>query len=62
MVDNSLKSDVMPVLEVGGRAVHVPYELQWAHDRVEGISAEEHGYAEIASLVELPGWLSSLEG
>ncbi|MBK8726542.1 MAG: HAD family hydrolase [Holophagaceae bacterium] len=58
MVGNSLKSDVLPVLAVGGRAVHVPYELQWSHDRVEGASAASHGYLEIASLSELPGLLA----
>jgi putative hydrolase of the HAD superfamily len=61
MVGNSLKSDVLPVLAVGGRAVHVPYEMQWSHDRVEGVSAESHGYAELVSLTELPGWLAGLE-
>jgi putative hydrolase of the HAD superfamily len=58
MVGNSLKSDVLPVLEVGARAVHIPYELQWSHDRVEGASTESHGYVELASLAELPGWLA----
>jgi putative hydrolase of the HAD superfamily len=62
MVGNSLKSDVLPVLAVGGRAVHVPYEMQWAHDRVEGVGAESHGYAELGSLLELPGWLAGLDG
>jgi putative hydrolase of the HAD superfamily len=30
MVGNSLKSDVLPVLAVGGAAAHVPYEVTWA--------------------------------
>ncbi|MEO0733829.1 MAG: HAD family hydrolase [Bacteroidota bacterium] len=35
MIGNSLKSDVLPVLEAGGRAVHLPYEYTWVHERTE---------------------------
>lgn len=35
MIGNSLKSDVLPVLELGGYAVHVPYHTTWAHEVVE---------------------------
>ena len=32
MVGNSVKSDIIPVLELGGHAVHVPYEHAWAFE------------------------------
>jgi putative hydrolase of the HAD superfamily len=35
MVGNSLKSDILPVLNVGGYAVHVPYHITWAHEQIE---------------------------
>lgn len=35
MVGNSLKSDVIPVLEAGGWGVHVPHGLTWALDHAE---------------------------
>ncbi|MBD1391808.1 HAD family hydrolase [Mucilaginibacter glaciei] len=35
MIGNSLKSDVMPVLNIGGHAVHVPYHITWAHEQIE---------------------------
>jgi putative hydrolase of the HAD superfamily len=35
MVGNSLKSDVLPVLALGGYAVHIPYHITWAHEQVE---------------------------
>ncbi len=35
MIGNSLKSDVMPVLKVGGHAIHVPYHVTWAHEQIE---------------------------
>ena len=31
MVGNSLRSDILPVLEVGGSAVYIPYAATWAH-------------------------------
>lgn len=35
MVGNSLKSDVLPVLDVGGYATHVPYHITWVHEQIE---------------------------
>ena len=35
MVGNSFKSDIAPVLELGGYAVHIPYHLTWEHERME---------------------------
>ncbi|CAG5017300.1 hypothetical protein DYBT9275_05743 [Dyadobacter sp. CECT 9275] len=35
MIGNSLKSDVLPVLELGGHAVHVPYHITWVHEHIE---------------------------
>jgi putative hydrolase of the HAD superfamily len=35
MVGNSLKSDILPVLALGGAAAYVPYRLTWAAERVE---------------------------
>ncbi|WP_199269776.1 HAD family hydrolase [Mucilaginibacter lacusdianchii] len=40
MVGNSLKSDILPVLQVGGHAIHVPYHITWVHETVE--SQVEH--------------------
>jgi len=35
MIGNSLKSDVLPILSLGGHAIHVPYHITWAHEVVE---------------------------
>ena len=35
MIGNSLKSDVLPVLNLGGHGIHVPYHTTWAHEKVE---------------------------
>lgn len=35
MIGNSLKSDVLPVLTIGGHGYHVPYHTTWAHEHIE---------------------------
>jgi len=35
MIGNSLKSDIVPVLNIGGNAIHVPYHITWAHEQIE---------------------------
>lgn len=35
MVGNSLKSDVLPLLEIGAKAVHIPFHTTWIHEQVE---------------------------
>jgi putative hydrolase of the HAD superfamily len=42
MIGNSLKSDVMPVINIGGHAVHVPFHTTWAHEHVETVLTHEN--------------------
>lgn len=35
MLGNSLKSDVLPVLGIGGWGVHIPYHTTWAHEKID---------------------------
>jgi putative hydrolase of the HAD superfamily len=35
MVGNSLKSDILPVLELGGHAIHIPFHTTWAHEKID---------------------------
>jgi len=50
MVGNSLKSDVLPVLAIGGQAVHVPFHTVWQHEQAD---KPDTPYIEIPSLLEL---------
>lgn len=59
MVGNSLRSDVIPALEAGCYAAHVPYHVTWAHEMAD----PPHGhprFAELSSISELPDWLRGL--
>jgi putative hydrolase of the HAD superfamily len=35
MVGNSVRSDILPALTLGARAVHIPYYTTWVHERAE---------------------------
>ncbi len=35
MIGNSLKSDILPVLNLGGHGFHIPYHITWGHEKVE---------------------------
>lgn len=36
MLGNSMKSDILPVLELGGYAAHIPYHITWQYEHHEG--------------------------
>lgn len=62
MVGNSVRSDVLPVLELGAQAVHVPYGITWAHEAVDDIAdgCDEPPWLRIDHLGQLPGLLGRL--
>ena len=53
MIGNSLRSDVLPVLEVGGHAVHVPYHTTWAHEQID-FEIQHANFHELEALSDLP--------
>jgi putative hydrolase of the HAD superfamily len=53
MVGNSVRSDILPVLAVGGHAVHIPHEYLWAHEHVE----DHVEVPTLHSMADLPAWL-----
>jgi putative hydrolase of the HAD superfamily len=60
MVGNSLKSDILPVLALGGAAAYVPYHLTWAAERVEKTPCAEGRFFRLKTLRELPTVIESL--
>jgi putative hydrolase of the HAD superfamily len=61
MVGNSLRSDVLPVVELGGWAVHVPAALSWSHEDAEVPDAARLRYFELPTLAGLAGLVRRLE-
>ena len=58
MVGNSVRSDIAPVLELGGAGVHVPYHVTWALERAE--VAEHPRLARVADIREAPAAIAEL--
>ncbi len=52
MIGNSLKSDVLPVLNIGGHAIHVPFHTTWAHEVVEN-HVEHENFRAINSITAI---------
>lgn len=59
MVGNSMPSDVLPMLELGGHGVHVPYDLLWAHEAHDEDPVSER-FHRLERLRELPDLLARL--
>lgn len=52
MLGNSLKSDVLPVLNIGAHAVHIPYHTTWIHEHIDH-TIEHANFYEVKSLGEV---------
>jgi putative hydrolase of the HAD superfamily len=50
MIGNSLRSDILPVLESGGWALHIPAALSWSHEHADVPPRVRRRYIEIGSL------------
>lgn len=56
MIGNSLKSDVLPLINIGAQAVHVPFHTTWQHEEVT-INEGEFKYLKINSLSDILRYL-----
>jgi putative hydrolase of the HAD superfamily len=56
MVGNSLKSDVLPVLEIGGYAFHIPYHVTWDHEVIKH-KVEHENLTQLNKLKEILRYL-----
>jgi putative hydrolase of the HAD superfamily len=52
MIGNSLKSDVLPVLNIGGHGFHVPYHVTWAHEHIEH-NIEHENFKQVQQIREI---------
>lgn len=60
MVGNSLRSDILPMVELGGHAVYIPYANTWFHEHVDAEDLPHNGYYELEHIGQLPGLLREL--
>jgi putative hydrolase of the HAD superfamily len=59
MVGNSLRSDIAPVVAIGGRGVHIPYPLTWQHEQVPEDSMPREGWQRLDSIADLGALLET---
>lgn len=59
MVGNSLKSDVLPILNIGAKAVHVPFHTTWVHEMVP--EERVNGHLKVNSLKDILKYLDKNE-
>ena len=52
MIGNSLKSDVLPILNIGGYGVHVPYHTTWEYEKID-FEIKHENFKSIKSLTEV---------
>ncbi len=57
MVGNSVRSDIEPVVALGGRGVHIPYHLTW--DLEHSTISPHANWVELSDIRQLPDWLAN---
>ena len=60
MIGNSLRSDIAPVLELGGWGVYMPYHVTWAHETEATVADDAPRLRRVAEPRELPAAVKSL--
>jgi putative hydrolase of the HAD superfamily len=60
MVGNSLRSDIHPVIAIGGRAVYIPNEQTWFHENLPKEAVDHMAYDELELIIQLPDHIDRL--
>lgn len=53
MVGNSLRSDILPLINIKAHAIHVPFHITWAHEQVAAEETNGKAYKTVSSLREI---------
>lgn len=59
MIGNSLKSDVLPVFNIGGKAIHIPFHTTWQHETIEAHHFNGIEYQELPDISLVPGFFKN---
>jgi len=52
MIGNSLKSDVLPVLNIGGYSIHIPYHTTWEYEKID-FEVQHDNFKAIENILEV---------
>ncbi|MEI7735463.1 MAG: HAD family hydrolase [Ferruginibacter sp.] len=56
ILGNSLKSDVLPVLAIGGHGVHIPYHITWEHEKTD-VQIDAPNFKQIKNIKDILAYL-----
>ncbi|MDX1278222.1 HAD family hydrolase [Oceanihabitans sediminis] len=62
MIGNSMKSDILPLVNIKANAIHIPFHTTWAHEQVSERETNGKTYRTLKSLKELPDLLEKNGG
>jgi putative hydrolase of the HAD superfamily len=57
MIGNSVKSDILPIVAIGGKGIHVPFHTTWEHENVVSDKIDDSSFIEIKSISEVLNYL-----
>jgi putative hydrolase of the HAD superfamily len=52
MIGNSLKSDVLPVLKIGGHAIHIPYHTTWEYEKID-FEIQHNNFKSVSQIIDI---------
>jgi putative hydrolase of the HAD superfamily len=61
MVGDSINSDIIPVLAIGGWAIHVPNDFVWSHEGTQAPETNDR-YRRVASIELVERAIEGIEG
>ncbi len=59
MIGNSLKSDVIPILNIGAQAIHIPFHTTWAHELVSKEDELVNNHLKLSSIRDILNYLKN---
>lgn len=59
MLGNSLKSDILPVLELGGHAIHIPFHITWVHEEIQHEVIHER-FVSVENITQAADWIRNM--
>ena len=59
MAGDSIRSDVLPALEAGAWAAHVPHDIVWFYERADAPSRHPR-FKRLDALADLPDWIDAI--
>ena len=57
MIGNSLKSDILPVVNIGGDAIHIPFHTTWVHESINEESIKHLNYLKVNKIIDVLKYL-----